>query len=313
MTRKIIIDCDPGIDDAVALTAALFDPRLDVLAVTATAGTVDADRATSNLGAVISALDPPRFPRIGKASPPENAALSDDKFLNGPSGLGDFQAGTTQRQHLPASEKVIAELLRQHPGEVTLVCLGPLTNLSRLFQRDPAVIELVDKIVISGGACNVAGNATAVAESNFHFDPIAASDVFRSATTKSLVPLDVSSEISFGLDLIDSMPAKYTRIGRVLHQLLPFAFRVSHQQLGRELLPLHDATTIAALVEPELFEWSELAGKVETHGDLTSGMSVFDKRLRPEWSVNMEVALSADIEAVKELVLRCLQYAGQQE
>lgn len=313
MTRKIIIDCDPGIDDAIALTAALFDPRLEVLAVTATAGTVDADRATSNLGAVVSALDPPRFPRIGKATPPDNAAVSNDKFLNGPCGLGDFDVEVSQRQHLPTSEKVIAELLRQHPGEVTIVCLGPLTNLARLFQRDPAVIELVDKVIISGGACNVAGNATAVAESNFHFDPTSASDVLGSATTKSLVPLDVSAEVSFGLDLVETIPAKYTRIGRLLHQLLPFAFRVNHQQLGRELLPLQDATTIAAIVEPELFEWTEMAGRVETQGDLTSGMSVFDQRLRPEWSVNMEVALSADIEAVKGLVLRSLRYAGQQE
>lgn len=312
MTRKIIIDCDPGIDDAVALTGALFDPRLSVLAITATAGTVAAEQATSNVCAILSALDPPRYPRIGKATPPEMAAVSDDKFLNGPCGLGNFPVGLTHRQHLPTSEKVIAELLRQHPYEITLVCLGPLTNLARLFKRDPAVIELVDKVVISGGACRVPGNATPVAEFNLHFDPLAARDVFASPTTKSLIPLDVTEQIEFGLELLEQMPSKKTRAGQLLHQTLPFAFRAAHQRLGRELLSLLDATTIAAVVEPELFEWTEMAGKVETQGVLTNGMSVFDQRMRPEWSTNMEVALSADFDAVKGLVRRSLRYAGQQ-
>lgn len=311
MTRKIIIDTDPGIDDAVALTSALFDPRLEVLAVTATAGTVTADQATSNVGAIISTLDPPLYPRIGRASPPEDASVSNDKFLNGSCGLGEFSVGETQRQHLPNSEKVIAELLRQYPDEITLVCLGPLTNLARLCRRDPAVIKLIDKIVVSGGAFRAAGNATAVAEFNLHFDPVSASDVFASPTTKSLLPLDVTQEISFGLELLEQLPPKSTRAGNLLHQILPYAFRAAHQRLGRELLPLLDATTIASVVEPELFQWTEMAGKVETQGLLTCGMSVFDLRLRPEWNANMEVALSADVDAVKGLVRRSLRYAGQ--
>lgn len=311
MARKIIIDTDPGIDDAVALTSALFDPRLEVLAVTATAGTVTADQATSNVASIISLLDPPRYPRIGKASPPEEASVSDDLFLNGPEGLGELVVGQPPRQHLPASEKVIAELLRKHPGEITLVCLGPLTNLARLCQLDPAVINLIDKVVVSGGAFRAAGNATPVAEFNLHFDPIAASDVFASPTTKSLVPLDVTRRVAFGVELLEQVPSKVTRAGRLLHQILPFAFRVGHQRLGREMLPLIDATTVAAVVEPELFHWREMAGKVETQGVITRGMSVFDQRLRPEWNINMEVATDADFEAVKILIRRSLQFAGQ--
>ncbi|MCA9136076.1 MAG: nucleoside hydrolase, partial [Planctomycetales bacterium] len=178
--------------------------------------------------------------------------------------------------------------------------------------RDPAVINLIDKVVISGGAFRVAGNASAVAEFNLHFDPVSASDVFSSPTTKSLLPLDVTEEISFGVELLEQLPPKSTRAGAFLHQILPFAFRAAHQRLGRELLPLLDATAIASVVEPELFQWTEMAGKVETQGLLTSGMSVFDDRLRPEWHLNMEVALTADIDAVKGLVRRGLRYAGQQ-
>jgi len=311
MARKIIIDCDPGIDDAVALTSALFDPRLSVLAVTATAGTVKAELATSNVGAIVSTLDPPLYPRIGKATPPDDASVTNDKFLNGAGGLGDFSAAPMQRQHVPTSEKVIAELLRQHPGEITLVCQGPLTNLARLAQRDPAVIKLIDKVVISGGAYRAPGNATPVAEFNLHFDPVAASEVFTSPTTKSLVPLDVTSEVAFGVDLLDQLPPESSAAGKFLRQILPYAFRVAHQRLGREMLPLVDATAIAAVVEPELFHWSEMAGNVETLGELTRGMTVFDRRLRPEWNINMEVAVSADIEVLKRSVLRSLRLAGQ--
>ncbi|MEM6473207.1 MAG: nucleoside hydrolase [Planctomycetota bacterium] len=312
MTRKIIIDADPGIDDAIAITCALFDPRLHVLATTATAGTVSPEQATTNVCTVVSLLDPARFPRIGKASAPDEAAVSDDRHLNGPTGLGDLSIGTSDRQHLPPSEKVIAELLRKHPGEITIVCLGPLTNLARLCQRDPGVVELIDKVVISGGALRSPGNASAVAEFNLYFDPAAADEVFESATTKSLVPLDVSERNRFGVELLENLPSRSTRAGALLHQLLPFAFRTHHQRLGRELLPLIDATTIAAVLEPELFEWQKMAGRVEREGSLTRGMSVFDRRLRPEWQPNMEVTLKADIDAVKGLVRRGLQFAGQQ-
>ncbi|MEM0926850.1 MAG: nucleoside hydrolase [Planctomycetota bacterium] len=311
MSRKIIIDADPGIDDAVAVTTALFDPRLHVLAITAAAGTVSPEQATNNVCTIVSLLDPPRFPRIGKASPPDQEAVGDDRHLNGPHGLGELSVGPSPRQHLPSSERVIAELLRQHPGEITLVCLGPLTNLARLCQRDPAAVELIDKVVISGGAIHSPGNATAVAESNLFFDPVAADEVFESATTKSLVPLDVSQEISFGVELLEHLPPSSTRAGSFLQQLLPYAFRTAHQRLGRELLPMIDATTIAAVLEPELFEWQEMAGRVESEGRWTRGMSVFDQRLRPEWQSNMEVTLHADFDAVKGLVKRGLQYAGQ--
>ena len=125
MTRKIIIDCDPGIDDATALCMALFDPRLEVLAITATAGTVDADQATSNVISVVQQLDPTKYPRIGKASTPEDAPVVDDRYLNGGDGLGDCNFPESARQHLPTSEKVIAELARKYPNEVTMFLNPP--------------------------------------------------------------------------------------------------------------------------------------------------------------------------------------------
>ncbi len=312
MARKIIIDCDPGIDDAIALTIALFDPRLDVLAITATGGTVDAERSTTNVTAILGQLDPPRYPRVGKATATSGAAVVDDRHLNGSDGLGDCEFQCSGRQHQVTSEKVLGELLRKHSGEVTLVCLGPLTNLARLCQRDPAAISLIDKVVISGGSVGHPGNATAAAETNMFFDAGSAAEVFASGTTKSLVPLDVTESIQFGVQLLEQLPSKYTRAGSMLHQLLTFAFRAAHQKLGREMISLYDATTMLAVLEPDLFTWTNMAGKVETRGELTRGMTIFDRRMRPEWPMNMEVATEVDTTEAKEMVVRSLRYAGQQ-
>ena len=313
MTRKIIIDCDPGIDDAVALCMALFDPRLDVLAITATAGSVSAAQATTNVNAIVGQLDPVRYPRIGKATAPETVnSVPEDSYMHGNDGLGGCSFEGSDRQHLPTSEKVIADFLRQHPNEITLVCLGPLTNLARLRQFDPAAISLIDKVVISGGAVERPGNASPIAEYNMYFDPVAANDVFQSATTKSLLPLDVTAAIKFGVELLEKLPSRETRAGDLLHKMLPFWFRMAHQHLGRELMPLYDATAMLAVVEPHLFTWKEMGGRVETKGEYTRGATVFDRRLRPEWHVNMEVAVEVDRDEAKELLLRSLLYAGQQ-
>jgi inosine-uridine nucleoside N-ribohydrolase len=312
MARKIIIDCDPGIDDAVAICSALFDPRLDVLAITPTAGTVEAAQATTNVTAIIGQLDPPRYPRTGKATPTDNAPVMNDNYLSGHDGLGGCNFESSGRQHQTSSEKVIADLLHQNPNEITLVCLGPLTNLARLCRRDPTAISLIDKVVISGGSVSHPGNASPVAERNMFYDPESAESVFASATTKSLVPLDVNESVLFGVELFDQLPSKFTRAGALLHKILPFAFRTAHQRLGRELIPLCDPTAILATVEPELFAWKGMAGKVETRGLQTRGTTVFDQRLRREWPLNMEVATGVEADEARAAIVRSLRYAGQQ-
>lgn len=311
MSRKIIIDCDPGIDDAVAICMALFDPRLDVLAITPTPGTVDAEQATANVTGIVSELDPPRYPRIGKASPAEDAPVIDDSSLHGSDGLGGCNFAPSARQHQPSSDKVLSELLHQHPNEITLVCLGPLTNLAKLCRRDPTAVELINTVVISGGTVKHPGNASPVAEQNMFFAPESANEVFKSATTKLLVPLDVTEKVLFGVELLDQLPDRFSRAGALMHKLMPFAFRMAHQRLGRELIPLYDPTTLLTLLEPDLFSWTGMAGRVEKRGDLTRGMTVFDQRLRSEWPQNMEVASKIETKDARAAIIRSLRYAGQ--
>ncbi|MGV3485192.1 MAG: nucleoside hydrolase [Planctomycetaceae bacterium] len=312
MARKVIIDCDPGIDDAIAICMALFDPRLEVLAITATPGTVASEQSTANVRGLLNHLDPPRYPRIGAASPCDDGPVNDDTDFHGPDGLAGWHFDDSDRQHRHPSDKVIGELLRLHPGQITLLCCGPLTNIARAFSRDPGLMEVVDKVVISGGTYIHSGNVTPAAESNMHFDPQAAREVFFSATTKSLVPLDVTEKVTFGVDLLESIPKKFTRAGDMLHRLLPFAFRAAHERLGREAITLHDPTALLAVLEPDLFKWREMAGDVETRGELTRGATIFDRRVRRHWQFNMEVAIDVDAGEAAERIIRGLRFAGQQ-
>ena len=308
MTRKIIIDCDPGIDDAVAIAMALFDPRLEVLAITAAAGSVEASQATSNVTGIVGQLDPPRYPRIGKATPADSPPVGDDNLLHGPDGLGGLNFEPSGRQHQTPSEKVISELVHQHPNSITLVCLGPLTNLARLCQRDPNAIPLINNLVISGGSVNYPGNASPIAEHNMFYDPQSADLIFESATTKSLVPLDVTAKVQFGVELLDRLPARFTRTGSFSKVIRSGCASTSCQ----ELIPLYDPTALMAVLEPELFQWSSMRGRVEHRGSLTRGATVFDQRLRPEWPVNMEVATATDTAEVQAAIIRSLRYAGQE-
>jgi purine nucleosidase len=310
MTRKVIIDSDMGTDDAVALCMALFDESLDIVALTATEGCVTAEQATRNLQAVVGMLDPDRHPRLGAAARAEHAPAVNTTYLYGEDGLGNTGFEVSELQHMMPADKLIVDCVRAHPGDLTLVCLGPYTNLARAFRRDPAVAEMVDRVVMTGGSIQGIGNITQAAEFNCYFDPPSAQEVFCSRTTKTLIPLDVTSRVRFGLDLLDKLPERFCRVGEFLRQILPFAYRSYRQQLGQEDISLNDAVGMLAVLEPDLFEYESMAGQVETEGQLTRGVTVFDRRTVPEWRNNMEVAVSVRADDVVPAVLERLSLAG---
>ncbi len=310
MTRKVIIDCDPGIDDAVALSMALFDPRLDVVAVTAAAGNVSAEQASRNVQAIIEQLDPLRYPRVGTASVPEHCAGTNTLHMHGEDGLGNAGFVVSRLHHRHPSEKVICDAIRAEPHRVTIICLGPLTNVARAFQRDPDLPTLVDRIVMTGGAVNGVGDVTAAAEYNMHFDASSARLVFQSPVTKVLVPLDVTRLIKFTLDFVDRVPAESTRVGVFLRRILPFIYRAYHQRMGQESVYLHDVIALTSILDPDLYQFAEMAGDVETRGDLTMGTTVFDRRHNPRWRPNMDVAIQLDVEKVVDCIVNSLALAG---
>jgi purine nucleosidase len=312
MARKVILDVDPGIDDAVAMCLALFDPRLDVVAVTAVAGNVPAEQATRNVQAIIEQLDPPRWPRIGVAAEPEHSPAVDARYIHGADGLGNANFQVAELHHQHPSEKVICDEIRAAPEEISILALGPLTNIARVLQRDPGIAVMMGQLIISGGTVTAPGNITPAAEFNIHCDPLAAQMVFRSLTTKTLVPLDVSNQVTLGYDLLDLLPDESTSAGRFLRRTVPYVFRSYRQNLGLESIHLHDAVALIAATHPELFEVEEMAGDVETAGQITLGATVFDRRSVIEWRTNMEVATQIDAVAARDYIIRGLQLAGKQ-
>lgn len=311
MARKVIIDCDPGIDDAIALCLALFDPRLEVVAVTAVAGNVGAQQASRNVQAILELLDPPRWPRLGTArADSENSLIQ--RGLHGADGLGNLGMRISELHHQHPSDKVISDEIRNAPGKVTILALGPLTNIARVIGSDPELATQIDGLIVSGGSVEPIGNITPVAEFNVYCDPQAAQHVLRSPMTKTLVPLDITSRTIFTLDFLNHLPDESSRAGRLVQQLLPFLFRTYRQQLGREDICLHDTVALQALLQPDLFETDEMAGDVEVVGELTAGMTVFDRRVRAEWRNNMEVARKVDHKEVRAAIQRGLRFAAQQ-
>jgi len=312
MARKVILDIDPGIDDALALCIALFDPRLDVLAVTAVGGNCSPEQATRNVQAIVEHLDPPRWPRLGAASPPEAGLPVDGRYLHGIDGLGGAHFEVAELHHVHPAEKVICDQVRAEPeGSVTLVALGPLTNLARAFVRDPELSSLIGRVVIMGGAVAVPGNITPAAEFNVYCDPLSAQAVLRSPSTKTLIPLDVTNRVTLTYDLLNQLPDEATKVGSFLRKVLPPAFRNYRQQFGLEGIHVHDTVALMAVIRPELFATKAMAGDVETAGELTSGMTVFDRRRIPAWRHNMEAAMDMHTEAVTREILQCLDNAAR--
>ena len=311
MATKVILDVDPGVDDALAVCLALFDPRVEVLAVTAVGGNVSPEQATVNAQSIIEQLDPPRWPRLSQATPPEIGLPVTGRFLYAHDVLGKSPFEVAERQHLLPSEKVICDQVRAFPHEVTIIALGPLTNIARAFVRDPELPSLVGRIVMAGGTMHGPGNITPAAEFNMYCDPVAAQAVFRSPSTKTLVPLDVTNKVTLTFDLLNRLPSETMRVGRFLHDILPSAFRAYRQQFGLEGIHVHDTVTLLTAINPDLMSARGMAGDVETMGELTSGMTVFDRRRTPTWKHNMEVAVDVQVEAVVDELLRGLSHAAE--
>lgn len=311
MSRKLVIDCDPGIDDAVALCMALFEPRFDVVAITATEGRVDASQSTRNVQAIIDQLDPPRFPRLGVASPLATAPPVDGRVLDGQDGLGNAGFVVSELHHQHPAEKLICDVVRAAPDDVTILALGPLTNIAKAFQRDPQLPSMVGHIIMMGGSVACIGDVTAAAEFNTFYDPRSARAVFRSPTTKTLIPLDVTRQVLFSLGLVDELPDERSRVGAFLRRILPHTYRAHRQSMGVEGIYLHSAVALLAALHPELFETEEMAGDVETAGEVGTGATFFDRRPVPSWRVNMDVATDVDLAAATDSIIRGLQQGGR--
>lgn len=305
MNHKVVLLTDPGIDGAFATTLALFDSDFEVLGLAATGGNVSSDVATRNVHILIENLDPPRWPRLGAAVPVEYDVDGTD--LHGPGGLGGVEFPCARLHHPHTSDKLLTDLVRQYPREVTVVAIGPLTALARAIQREPELPELIQRIVCVGGAWHEPGNATAVSEFHFFCDPASARAVLRSRAPITLLPLDVTRKILFSPTDLLALPAPESAACRFLRQIVPHGIRATAGLFGVEGFHLKDVLGLVAVKLPEALTLKPMMVDVETRGELTRGMSVVDVRWGRQTEPNVEMAVAVDVPTVRQYIHRTLE------
>jgi len=310
LVQPLIIDTDGGVDDALAIIMALNCPQIDLKAITVLAGNIDVDQAANNVLRVIDIVQPDRPPLVAKGCrkplvrPPFNAA-----GIHGTDGLGELTQFKTADGHPrypqltvePSAEDAIEVLLKaaqQYGSDLTIVALGPLTNIATALQRDRATFQKVGRIVIMGGAVKVPGNISAAAEFNFFVDPDAAQVVMESGIPLTLVGLDVAMKAPLPRKDIEDYAQKYpSQVSQFIVDCtgIYMAFYRDHE--GFHGCYLHDPLAIGVAIDSSLVSTESVYMVVETEGRFTAGMSLADLRDRRDearFPPNVDVCLNVD-------------------
>jgi purine nucleosidase len=278
MVRKIIIDTDPGQDDAVAILLALASPELDVVGITAVAGNVPLALTEKNTRKICELAGRSDAKVFAGAVRPLVRPLVTAEYVHGNTGLDgpDLPEPTMPLQAQHAVDFIVETIMAAPDGEITLCPLGPLTNIALALIREPKITPKIREIVLMGGGFFEGGNVTPAAEFNIYVDPQAAEVVLTSGIPIVMMPLDVTHKALTTQARIDRFRAMKTKVGDATASLLDFFERFDEQKYGTDGGPLHDPCVIAYLLKPELFKGRHCNVTVETASELTMGMTVID-------------------------------------
>jgi inosine-uridine nucleoside N-ribohydrolase len=310
MPRPVLIDTDPGIDDALALFVAWGTPGFRVEAVTTVAGNVSVDLATANVGRLLAAARPPHRPRVARgAAAPLRQPLTTAAYVHGEDGLGNLDrfTGPDGGPRYPPSRldlemqdgaDLILEMADRFGGELVVVALGPLTNVALALRRGEARLRQVGRLVVMGGAVTVPGNVTPAAEFNFYVDPDAAAAVLRAGLPVDLVPLDVTRKVVLAPAALEAALGAPRGGGeQLLRDVTAHGLEFGAAR-GDGGIALHDPLAVAAAADPTLVGWEPLHVEVETESPLMRGRSLGDRRPIPPGDrrlpANCRVALTVD-------------------
>ncbi|MGH1353495.1 MAG: nucleoside hydrolase [Thalassovita sp.] len=277
--HRIIIDTDPGQDDAVAILLALASPQdIDVLGITAVAGNVPLNLTALNARKVCELAGRPDMRVFAGCDRPMRRSLETAEHVHGRSGLDgpDLPDPVMPLQDQHAVDFIIETLRAEPEGTVTLCPLGPLTNVATAFEQAPDIIARVREIVMMGGAYFEVGNMTPAAEFNIYVDPHAAEIVFRSGAPIVVMPLDVTHKALVTKARNDAFRALGTKVGVAVAEMTDFFERYDKEKYGSLGAPLHDPCVTAYLIRPELFSGRHINVEIETGSELTMGMTVAD-------------------------------------
>jgi len=308
MAKKVILDCDVGVDDALALILAFHSPELEVKAVTGVNGNVPLDQVFENIQKVLFLIKPPNKPLIAKgADQPLKGKTIYAHSVHGKDGLGDANIDRVEGQQwwqlFPGrADQLISEMVRQYPNELSLVATGPLTNLALSLQNDLEGMKKLKEIVIMGGAVRTGGNITPHAEFNIYSDPLAAKIVLQSGLPILLVPLDVTHQVSLTPQLMEE------KVKPINNSLSRFVIEVTGYQSktrqfrNRELIHLHDPLAVGVVIDPTLVKRERLSIDVE----IQEG-EFFGKTIEVSGDLKIDVCLTVNARRFLELFVSRLE------
>jgi purine nucleosidase len=271
MKKKVIIDCDVGVDDALALILAFHSPELEVKGVTGVNGNVPLEKVFINIQKVLALIQPQQLPIIAKgANHPLRGEPRYSHSVHGEDGLGEAKInqkeGEEWWQIFPGrADELITKMARQYPGEITMIAVGPLTNLALALQEDPQGMRQLKEVVVMGGAVRVPGNVTPFAEFNIYVDPLAAKIVFASGLPITLVPLDVTHQVFLSLRVIEGrIRPLHNLFSQFVVEATGYSSTEGKFRAGAGVFHLHDPLAVGAVIDPDLVRKERLAISVET-------------------------------------------------
>lgn len=301
--QSLIIDCDPGVDDATGLLTAFASSDLDLLAVTTVGGNVSAEKTARNariLRQIAGREDVPVF--VGAERPLKRDPAGAGEF-HGAEGLGDlapFEPVAPVGEGTSA-EAIVRRVMERPAGSVALIVMGPMTNLALAMRAEPRLAGHLGPVVVMGGARSEGGNITASAEFNIWADPDAAAEVFASGCRMIVLGLDATHQVRATEDRIRTIEAVDTASARASAAMLRFSQRTEREIVGWDAGPLHDPCTVAWLLKPELFELAPCRIAVETESELTRGHTAVEFRVEAATAKHFW-ATKADADGVFALI-----------
>lgn len=272
--QKVIIDTDPGVDDAFAIFLALCSPELKVLAVTAVAGNVPLDITLPNALRLVEIAGRSDFPVARGASSPLIRKLITAAYAHGNNGLAGVEFPAARLQ--PAKESaadLICRLVRENSGEVTIIGIGPLTNVALALRQDSEIAGMIRSIVLMGGSLS-GGNVSPAAEFNFYVDPEAASIVFDSGIPIRMVGLDVTRKVELTNQHVEALRAGKGPISNAAARIADAIMKMAHEQKWKNGPHLHDPLAVSALINSDILTFEDYHVEIETAGSITAGESV---------------------------------------
>jgi purine nucleosidase len=275
-TKRIILDTDPGTDDAMALMLALNSPELDVRAVTVVPGNVTAAQGLQNALRMISLANRCDIPVAAGAQHPLFQKLITAEFWHGKNGLANIELPPSRCKVDPRfGPDLIIQLVHASPHEITLVPIGPLTNIALALEKDPSIVPLVKEVVLMGGGIS-GGNVNAAAEANIFNDPEAAQIVFEAGWPLTMVGLDVGDKTLLARKYVDQLGSAQGPLSDFVHAIAQYLLDVS-SRFGLPGTPMYDPLAVGVTIDPTLVEATAMHVDVETHGEFTRGETVANR------------------------------------